>query len=209
MPSTARGAFPYPADADAPDGPAQMQALADQMAAVGALYAEGTAAARPAAAAAQEGRFYWATDTVQLSYCDGAAWYAVAHDGATLASFLNLADQQLRRPYLRDYAEVLTTTGAAGAALALNLEDGNTFDVTLDQNVTFTFTNPPAAGRLGSLLLILRQPAALKSVTWPASVDWPSATAPVFVGPSVNLLSFVTVDAGVTWLGIPGGLDIR
>ena len=36
---------------------------------------------------------------------------------------------------------------------------------------------------------------------WPTSVDWPAATGPTLTAAGVDILVFVTDDAGVTWRG--------
>ena len=52
-----------------------------------AAFAFGTAAARPAAANANKNTGYYATDTGEVSFSDGAAWHSIAHTtGAFSAS---------------------------------------------------------------------------------------------------------------------------
>lgn len=79
MAATTRGAFPYPISTTAP--PAvhlDIKALADQAAVVGALYAQGVHASRPAAASANQGMLYKATDgNKHLYYSDGSVWTKV------------------------------------------------------------------------------------------------------------------------------------
>lgn len=70
--STTRGALPYPLGTDPPDTDGDIKKLAERLAAVGALYAQGTASARPTAGTA--GRLYLATDTGVVSYDTGTAW---------------------------------------------------------------------------------------------------------------------------------------
>lgn len=119
----------------------------------------------------------------------------------SVANPVTLLDNQLRRPQIRDYAMTATTVGASGAALALNMELGNVFDVTLDQACVFTFTNPPAAGQYGKLILILRGAFV---PTLPGAVLWAGGGgAPAYATPS--LYAFVTVNAGVAWFGMQGG----
>jgi hypothetical protein len=128
---------------------------------------------------------------------------SISDDGAlvTVANPVALGDNQLRRPQIRDYAMTTTTVGASGAALALNMELGNVFDVTMDQNCVFTFTNPPAAGQYGKLILFLRGAWA---PTFPGAVIWSGGGgAPGYATPA--LYAFLTVDAGAVWFGMQGG----
>jgi coenzyme F420-reducing hydrogenase delta subunit len=129
----------------------------------------------------------------------------------TLSGQLSAADQTIERPVIKDYGETLTTNATSGATETLDLTNGNVFDVTLSANCTFTFSNPPASGTAGSFTLILRQDGTgSRTATWPASVDWPSATAPTLsTGASdVDVFTFLTVDGGTTWLGFTAGLDL-
>lgn len=207
--STTRRGIPYPLNSDTPDIATFIQDVAEATD-LDAYVIEDVLADRPAAG--ELGRFFHATDTGHLSFDTGSTWVNVpvgtylALTGGTLSGALNLADQQLRRPELRDYAETCSVIAASGAARTLDLETANAFDVTLDNNCTFTFSNPPASGKLGSLYLILRQPGTLRAVTWPAAVDWPSGTPPTMAINTVNDFSFTTTDGGTTWLGHVGGL---
>jgi hypothetical protein len=86
----------------------------------------------------------------------------------------------------------VTVVAASGATRALAATAGM-FDVTMSQNCTFTFDNPPVAGR--SFALVLR---GAFIPTFPASVKW-SGGAPGYVAPA--LYTFTTVDTGATWFG--------
>lgn len=106
--------------------------------------------------------------------------------------------------------ETINTVAAAGTTETLDLGDGNVHDVTLDENVEFTFTGA-TSGVACSFTLILRQDGAGgNSVTWPASVDWAGGTAPTIstTGSTVNVLTFLTADNGTTWLGFASGLSM-
>lgn len=92
MPSTTtRLAFPYPVLADNADVPEDIKALADRLAVIAAGYSQGTAAARPAPGVG--GIFYWATDTLALSYDNGTAWQTVwpPTAGSIVNSMVNAA----------------------------------------------------------------------------------------------------------------------
>jgi hypothetical protein len=107
--------------------------------------------------------------------------------------------------------DALATNATATGAVTLNLASGNVHNVTLTGNTTFTFSGA-AVGAARSFTLILRQDATgSRSVTWPASVKWAGAIAPTVstAASKVDVLSFVTVDGGTTWLGFVGGIDLR
>jgi hypothetical protein len=130
----------------------------------------------------------------------------------TLTGELAAADYTISRPVLKDYGEDTETDATSTDAKTLDIAaEGNVFDITLTDNCTFTFSNPSASGTACSITLILRQDGTgSRTVTWPASVDWPSATAPTLStgAADVDVFTFLTVDAGTTWLGFTAGLDI-
>jgi hypothetical protein len=102
--------------------------------------------------------------------------------------------------------EMVKTVPASGAALTIDLADGNVHDVTLTAACTFTLT-PPLAGKCCSLMLVLRQGGLGGwTVAWPASVKWPLAIPPGLTATAgaVDVVMLFTVDGGVTWLGNPG-----
>lgn len=74
------------------------------MAALASVFAQGTLAGRPAAAAGNAAYYYFCTDTLQLFQSDGASWTQVAAsvpqlqvlvDGATVPWNLNLGDAEV------------------------------------------------------------------------------------------------------------------
>lgn len=131
-------------------------------------------------------------------------------EAATKTVALNFADFELSRPKIKDYAETVSAHGATGTTETIDLENGNVHTITLDDNCTLTFSNPPATGIAGSFTLIVTQDGTgSRTITWPASVDWAGASAPTLStgAGDVDILSFLTVDAGTTWYGFVGGLD--
>lgn len=92
------------------------------------------------------------------------------------------------------------TVATSGATETLDTSVYGVFDVTMDQACTFTFSNPAPSGKATIFTLILR---GAFTPTWPASVDWPDATAPTYTTPTVY--TFMSVDAGTTWLGASAG----
>jgi len=97
--------------------------------------------------------------------------------GGTMSGALQMADQQINRAFFMDYAEVKTNLVAA-ATVDIDLTVGNVFQLTADQNTTFTFSNPPATGRSGAFTLRWTQDSSDRTITWPATVDWAGGSAP-------------------------------
>lgn len=104
--------------------------------------------------------------------------------------------------------EFLTTTNVS-AAYAINLNNGNAFDLTMTASTTFTFTNPYASGTSHSFSVILRQDGTGGRVATLPTVKWAGGTPPTLsLGMNdVDILTFLTVNGGATWFGFPGGLD--
>jgi len=120
--------------------------------------------------------------------------------GTTLTEAQNCADQQITRPYFKDSAETTQALGSLSSNTAVSLAAGNIATCTIAGALTFSFTNPPATGRTGILILEITNGAA-DTITWPASVEWTDATAPTLQSAGVDKLTFTTNDAGTTWLG--------
>lgn len=129
--------------------------------------------------------------------------------GGTMSGTLAMADNTISRPKLLDYGETVNAIGAIGGGTQdIDLESGNVVSATVDTSeTTFTFSNPPASGTAGSFTLFLTNGGS-QTVNWPASVDWAGASAPSLTSSGVDILTFVTIDAGTTWYGFAAGLDM-
>ena len=90
-------------------------------------------------------------------------------------------------------------TAEAVGALAIDLATGNYFTKTISGNSTFTFTNPPSSGTVGSFTLELTHSSG--TVTWPSSVKFPADTAPTLTAGKTHLFVFVTDDGGTRYRG--------
>lgn len=122
----------------------------------------------------------------------------------TLGGTLSMADNELNRPYLSDYAEKASTPSISSGAITIDYTSGNVAIVTMNANITsMTLSNPPASGRVGELTLILKQDGTgSRTVSWPAAVKWPGGTAPTLSGANkVDIITLITDDAGTTWYG--------
>ena len=121
---------------------------------------------------------------------------------------VELSEELLAKSYNETY---LAVTSSA-AATSVDCEAGNMFMHTLTEATTFTFSNPPVSGigYIMSLEIIQDASASTFAVTWPTSVDWPTATAPTIsaTANAVDVFVFSTRDGGTTWYGFTAGQAI-
>lgn len=106
-------------------------------------------------------------------------------------------------------SEEYTAVTSTSNATTVNLQDGTNFSHTLTENTTFTFSNPASSGKVSAFTLKIVQDASASgfTVTWPASVDWPAATAPTLTATAsaVDYFVFITHDGGTTYYGFTAG----
>jgi hypothetical protein len=127
--------------------------------------------------------------------------------GGTEAVTIN-AGQDVTKINFKKYSEKVVTHAAATGAVTLNMDNGPIHEVALAGNVTFTYSNPVAAGNSTSMTLIATQDGTGgHSMTWPASVKWDSGVAPVptTTALAVNIYTFFTIDGGTIWYGFEAG----
>ena len=127
--------------------------------------------------------------------------------GMTLAGAVTGADQTVSAINLKDYGEVTNAIGNATGSKTIDLTAGNSVTATTTGATTWTFSNPTASDELcGFVLKLVNGGSATQ--TWPASVDWPSATAPTLTTSGTDVLVFITCDGGTTWYGFTAGLAL-
>lgn len=124
----------------------------------------------------------------------------------TFTAALQISDQELRRALLLDYAIVHNSVSSASGVLTLDLTTGNSFVTTLTENITsIVISNPPATGRYGQFVIKIIQDGGggAFTVAWPASVIWPSGTAPTITvtNDAIDEVTLRTIDAGTEWRG--------
>lgn len=130
--------------------------------------------------------------------------------GGTLTGNVDANTNVVSQPEIKNYTETVVTANSS-TSYAIDLQNGNVFNITLTGSCLFSFSNPPASGKACSITLILTQDGnGNRSASWPASVKWPSATAPTLSAGSgdVDIIQLMTVDGGTTWLGFLAGLDM-
>ena len=118
---------------------------------------------------------------------------------------VNLSEELKAKSYNETYAAVTSS----GASTTVNCETGNAFSHTLTEATTFTFSNPPASGTAYSMSIEIIQDSGASgyAITWPTSVDWPSATAPTLTATASakDVFVFYTRDGGTNWYGFTAG----
>lgn len=118
----------------------------------------------------------------------------------------NFADTEIVRPKLKDYAETVNAIGTITDDTTIDVEDGNVQTVTVGGDCDFDVTNWPATGIAGTVTLIITNGGA-HTTTWDANIKWPGDNAPALTSSGVDILSFMTIDAGTTVYGFVGGIN--
>ena len=127
--------------------------------------------------------------------------------GATISGAVDGGAQVISNPVVKDYGETVNAIGGTGGGTQdIDITAGNVVTATVDTSAnTFTFSNPSATGVSCSFTLILTNGGS-QTVAWPGTVDWAAATAPTLTTSGVDVLTFMTIDAGTIWYGFAGGL---
>ena len=124
----------------------------------------------------------------------------------TMGGELSCVDNLVTRPVLKDIAETVNVIGTITGNTAVDFTAGNVQTVTGNGDCEFTFTNPPASGKSGTVTLIITNGGA-NTTTWHSSVKWPGDNAPALTSSGVDVVSFMTIDAGTTIYGFVGGIN--
>jgi len=148
--------------------------------------------------AVAEGNFSSSNNATRLEFHTGAS------ELAAVKMTLNSTGAVKPVTYQETYVSL-----SAASTVDCPLLTANHFAVTLDQNTTFTFSDPPASGTSFAFTLIVTQHSTAVTLTWPASVDWAGGSAPDAAGNNeVQAYGFITRDGGTTYYGFLGGTAI-
>ena len=141
------------------------------------------------------------SSTAELNYLD------ITTLGTSEASKAVTADANGVVTFDNGKIEESTAITSSSNAATINLRDGDNFTHTLSENVTYTFSNPAASGKVSAFTLKVVQDSSARTITWPSSVDWAAATAPTITATSggVDVFVFVTYDGGTTYYGFTAG----
>ena len=163
-----------------------------------------------------------ANSATKIIYADGAGAGAAVNEiaddlailnvttlGLTEASKVVTADANGVVSFDNGIIEESTAITSASNAATLDLQDGTNFTHTLTEDVTYTFSNPAASGRVSAFTLKVTQDSTARTITWP-TVEWPSANAPTLSTTSgaVDVFVFVTYDGGTTYYGFAAGKNM-
>ena len=123
----------------------------------------------------------------------------------TRSASINMADNILQRPEIKDYSEAKQDVDS-DTTTVIDIVDGNVVKLTHDANITtFTWSNPSPTGKACSFTLIRVKDnsGTARTIAWPASVLWPGGFEPSLTQTAlaVDILVFITYDAGTTWYG--------
>lgn len=93
--------------------------------------------------------------------------------------------------------------GNTGATETIDVTAGPVHRIVLDASCTLTFTSPSSGVAWAFTLIIVEDATGGRTITWPASVKWPNATAPTWstTANARSRLVFQTEDGGTTWDG--------
>jgi hypothetical protein len=131
----------------------------------------------------------------------------ITTEGTSEASKVVTADSNGVVTFDNGKIEESTAITSSSNAATINLRDGDNFTHTLSENVTYTFSNPAASGKVSAFTLKVIQDSSARTITWPTSVDWASATAPTLTSTSggVDVFVFTTYDGGTIYYGFTAG----
>lgn len=131
-----------------------------------------------------------------------------AFNGISVTNPISMADNELRRPKIRDYGVNHHVETSSAGVLNIDMTLGNSVIYTFTENITdIVISNPPASGTYGEINLMLVQHAsAAKTISWPAKYKFTLGNDHVMTTTlsAIDILTLFTVDGGTTWYGAFG-----
>jgi hypothetical protein len=112
-----------------------------------------------------------------------------------LSGTLDCQDNVVKDAEHRNYTETVVTMPAND----IDYSAGTVHTKTITGATTITFSNLPSTGKVVTWQMHIRNGST--NVTWPTSVDWGDAGAPALSTSGLDVISFMTIDAGTTVLG--------
>ena len=127
---------------------------------------------------------------------------------ASLNASSNFADNEVTRAKFKDTSQTVYAHGTTGGAITLDHENGHYQTITTNASVTLSFTNMPATGSLGRIILDITCADVAHTLTIPSAVivadnvsggDGSSDTI-TFPDNKRFIYEFLTPDGGTTIL---------
>ena len=133
---------------------------------------------------------------------------ALQTDKASLNASSDFADNEVTRAKFKDTSQTIYAHGTAGGSIALNHANGHYQTITLNASATLSFTNWPATGNLGRIILDVTCTNVAHTITIPSavlvadSVTGGDGSSDTITLPDTKrfLYEFLTPDAGTTIL---------
>jgi len=127
---------------------------------------------------------------------------------------VNFEDNTVSRGKFKDYSETFHDVGDINASTAFDFENGNVQKCKVTgtdtgSQIVFSLSNPPASGTAGTMTVLFEQGLAHGDVAFHSSIEFPGGNAPTLTATSdkMDIISFLTVDAGTTYYAFVGGLN--
>lgn len=99
----------------------------------------------------------------------------------------------------------------SGGTVEADMSAAGSFSLTLSENATVSFANPPSAGNCGFTFAVKQDGGASGfTVTWPGSVQWAGGAAPDLTADAdkTDVFIFTTADQGSSYIGMVSGKNI-
>ena len=133
---------------------------------------------------------------------------ALQTNKANLNASSDFADNEVTRATFKDTAEKVYAHGTTGGAIALNHGNGHYQTITLNASITLSFSNWPATGNLGRIILDATCTNVSHTITIPSavlvadSVTGGDGSSDTITLPDTKrfLYEFLTPDGGTTIL---------
>jgi hypothetical protein len=136
---------------------------------------------------------------------------AAALGANTFTGEQNLADNLLTRPEIKDYALAYVDKGTQTTGThTFDFSAGNFQRIQVGGAITIAFSNPPATGKGGQLVMEIVNGGSA-TVNWPSSttLKWEGGAAPTLTAAGTDYLVFVTRNGGTTYHGMVASLDSK
>jgi hypothetical protein len=117
----------------------------------------------------------------------------------------NIANVTTSNVALQFYSITGSALGTTSGNVTISLADANFYSATTNANATWEFANASPANTLSGVVLALSNGGAYTQ-TW-TNVAWSGGAAPSLTADGLDILVFVSYDAGANWNGMPASLD--